>query len=169
MKHILDLLDEKPFAELTAEELRKIEHHCKTCLSCKQAFRAARISFELLQAKRTEKLVSQVLFASPFFHTRVIAALNQEKAKISQVFTLWWRASAPLILLFLLFVISLLGLKMVLSSSSSDLMADSIKNFDDISGSEIISTEMAISNEKQFSELTNDQIFRAIYGNERRK
>jgi|GEM_PF-7110532 len=169
MKHILDLLDEKPFAELTAEELRKIEQHCKTCLSCKQAFRAAHISFELLQAKRTEQLVSQALLPSPFFHTRVIAALNQEKAKVSQIFTLWWRASAPLILLLLLFVISLFGLTVALSSSSSDLRADGFRNFDDVSGSEIISTEMAISDEKQFSELTNDQIFRAIYANERRK
>ncbi|GIU81348.1 MAG: hypothetical protein D6687_06925 [Acidobacteria bacterium] len=153
MKHITEILDEKPFAELTAEELQTIKAHCKACLSCENAFRAALISFELLQAKRMEQAMP-----SPFFHTRVLAAINRERTKVSQVFTLWWRASAPIIALLLLFVISLLGLTIMLPSSE-----------DEFSTSEIISTEMAITDKRQASELTNDEVFRAIYGNERRK
>jgi hypothetical protein len=153
MKHIFDLLDEKPFSELTSEELERIKQHCNLCFDCQQAFLTARICSELLHAKRMEQTQP-----SPFFHTRIISKLKQENAKVLQLPNLWWQTSVPVFVLIVLFIVSLLGLTIMLPSTEEN----------EVSATEIVPTEMTISDKRQYLEITNDDILRTIYLNNKK-
>jgi anti-sigma-K factor RskA len=91
-KHIINLLESAPLAELSESDLSEIRAHAGDCAGCRQAFEAAQIAALLLKERAAE-----VFEPSPFFHTRVLATLRERQAANE----LWawsrmWRAAGAL-------------------------------------------------------------------------
>jgi hypothetical protein len=88
-KHIINLLEEAPFASLSESEHLEIQTHTANCSDCAQAYQAARVSAALLLEN------AAVAFEpSPFFHTKVLAALRERQSETPAYKRLWQTAGA---------------------------------------------------------------------------
>lgn len=106
-KHITKILNETAFKDLSRVEIAEINAHAENCAGCRRAFQAARMSSALLENRAAE-----VFEPSPFFETRVLAALREKQivAKPIAAFWRWWRASSVVVFPILLVVITLMAL-----------------------------------------------------------
>ena len=85
-KHIIEVLDNASIARLSEIELTEIRAHVKECAGCRDAFEAAQLSAAVLKQR-----VQVTVEPSPFFQTRVMAALREQQAveSIPAMFRLW--------------------------------------------------------------------------------
>jgi len=92
-KHITEILDNASIATLSETELNEIRAHVLECMSCRDCYEAARLSAVVLKSR------SQVTIEpSPFFQTRVMAALREQQAVESvPAFLRLWRSSKALV------------------------------------------------------------------------
>ena len=90
-EHILTLLDERPLAALTESERAAIEKHTKECAACLQSYRAAVIAASLLQER-----AAATIEPTPFFKTRVMAALREQREQAFS-FAAMWRAARAMV------------------------------------------------------------------------
>lgn len=74
-EHIKKLLDEAPLASLGRAELSAVREHAQACADCGRAFEAAQAASFILSARAAETFEP-----SPFFQTRVLAALRERRA-----------------------------------------------------------------------------------------
>jgi hypothetical protein len=90
-KHIIDILDNTSIASLSESELSEVQAHAQECVSCREAYKAARLSAFVLQSRAQEKIEP-----SPFFHTRVMAAWREQQAadSVPAMLRLWKSARA---------------------------------------------------------------------------
>lgn len=82
--HIIQTLAEKRVSGLSEDERSLIEIHVSSCAECLRAYEAAQLSESLLKARSAESIEP-----SPFFHTRVMAALKEKRAEAPSIFSLW--------------------------------------------------------------------------------
>lgn len=90
-KHIIELLDSASIAALSESELSEVQAHARECVSCSSAYEAAQLSEVILRSR------AQVTFEpSPFFQTRVMAALREQDAmeSVPAMLRLWKSARA---------------------------------------------------------------------------
>ena len=89
--HITEILDNASIANLSEFELNQIRIHVKDCASCRNAYEAARLSALVIKS-RTQVTIEP----SPFFQTRVMAALREQQAvdSVPAMFRLWKSARA---------------------------------------------------------------------------
>jgi len=87
--HIIDLLENRSFASLNEGERAAIQAHAANCLSCARAYEATRVASSLLRAR-----ASETVEPSPFFHTRVMAALRERQNEVPAFKRLWQSAGA---------------------------------------------------------------------------
>lgn len=156
-EHILDILDEKAFVDLSRTDLSRIESHAGICPDCARAFDAARISAFLLKAEPLEDFAP-----SPFFQTRVLASLRQRQEKINPFAALarLWKASATLVVMMMAVVIGLIALTAFAPRINGT--ASAVNNNLILDG---FSTDIVIMNERlPVKEPTNEQIFQIVYG-----
>lgn len=106
-KHITKILDETGFKDLSRAQRTEINNHIEICGKCRAAFQAAQISAALLQTRSTENFEP-----SPFFETKVLAALREKQALANPIaaFWRWWQASSVVVFPILLVVITLAAL-----------------------------------------------------------
>jgi hypothetical protein len=85
-KHIIEILDNASLATLSESELNEVRTHAQECVTCGRAYEAARLSVAVLKS-RTQTVIEP----SPFFQTRVMAALREQQATESMpaMFRLW--------------------------------------------------------------------------------
>ena len=90
-KHITEILDNASIANLSEFELNEVRIHVKDCTSCRDAYEAARLSAVIIKS-RTQVTIEP----SPFFQTRVMAALREQQAvdSVPAMFRLWKSARA---------------------------------------------------------------------------
>ena len=90
-KHITEILDKTSIAHLSEFELNEVRIHVKDCASCRNAYEAARLSAVVVKS-RTQVTIEP----SPFFQTRVMAALREQQAvdSVPAMFRLWKSAKA---------------------------------------------------------------------------
>ena len=92
-RHITEILDRAPIATLSESELNEIRAHALECMSCRDAFEAARLSAVVIKS-RAETTIEP----SPFFQTRVMAALREQQAVESVPAMLrLWRSTKALV------------------------------------------------------------------------
>jgi anti-sigma-K factor RskA len=92
-KHITEILDKASIAALSESELSEVRAHVLECMSCHDAYEAARLSAVVLKT-RAESTIEP----SPFFQTRVMAALREQQAVESVPAMLrLWRSSKALV------------------------------------------------------------------------
>jgi hypothetical protein len=92
-KHIIEVIDSVSLASLSQVELDEMRVHTRECASCQSAFEAAQLS-ALVMKERAQVKVEP----SPFFHTRVLAAVREQQAAESgPAFVRLWRSASVLV------------------------------------------------------------------------
>src|SRR5262249_24162780 len=104
-EHIVKLLEEQPEHALNDTERVIITAHIRACADCRKAYQAFRISSALLR-RRAEEVVEP----SPFFSTRVLAALNQNGSRQPLTVATMWKAARGIVVSMVAFVVLLLAL-----------------------------------------------------------
>ena len=90
-KHIIEVLDNASIADLSAGELSEVQMHVRDCVSCRDAYEAAQLSSVILRSR-----AQVTIEPSPFFQTRVMAALRERNAveSVPAMLRLWRSARA---------------------------------------------------------------------------
>ena len=90
-KHITEILDNASIAALSESELNEVRAHVLECMSCRDAYEAARLSAVVMKSR-----AQVVIEPSPFFQTRVMAALREQQAveSVPPMLRLWRSAKA---------------------------------------------------------------------------
>jgi anti-sigma factor RsiW len=90
-EHITEILERTPLDQLSASELDDVRAHTSHCEECRGTFDAARISALLIRERAAETFEP-----SPFFQTRVLAALRERQAagEVPTLRRLWKSAGA---------------------------------------------------------------------------
>ena len=85
-KHITEILDRASIAMLSESELNEIRVHALECMSCRDAYEAARLSAVVIKSR-----AEMTIEPSPFFQTRVMAALREQQAveSVPAMLRLW--------------------------------------------------------------------------------
>ena len=92
-KHIIDVLDNTSIASLSESELSEVQTHARECVSCREAYEAARLTGVVLQSRAQTKIEP-----SPFFQTRVMAAWREQQSVESVPAMLrLWRSTRALV------------------------------------------------------------------------
>ena len=74
-EHIISIIENAPLSSLSESEMASIRAHTDQCAECQRAYEAAQISALLLRER-----VAETIEPSPFFQTRVLAALRERQA-----------------------------------------------------------------------------------------
>lgn len=74
-EHIISMIENTPLSALSESEMLNIRAHTAQCAECLHALEAAQISTLLLRER-----VAETVEPSPFFQTRVLAALRERQA-----------------------------------------------------------------------------------------
>ena len=148
-KHITDVLDNAALASLSQRELSDMRAHARECKPCCDAFAAAQISAAVMRER-----AQVVIEPSPFFQTRVMAALREQQAAESvPAWLRLWRSSRALVSSMALGTVALAVLSLTVSAPSTPALDQ---------------TALALSAESVIlgqdgDELTYEQVLNAIY------
>ena len=74
-KHVIEILDNASIARLSETELNEVHVHVRDCASCRKAYEAAQLSTVIVKSR-----AQVTIEPSPFFQTRVLAALREQQA-----------------------------------------------------------------------------------------
>lgn len=90
-RHITEILDKASITTLSESELNEVRAHVLECMSCRDAYEAARLSAVAIKSR-----AQVVIEPSPFFQTRVMAALREQQAveSVPAMLRLWRSAKA---------------------------------------------------------------------------
>ena len=103
--HITLLLEEKAISRLSADEIAAIESHAALCNDCQRAYQTAKVAGSLIEARAAERAD-----VSPFFNTRVMAAIREKRLSPQlPAWRRWWQAAGSLILMMSMLVVVLVG------------------------------------------------------------
>ncbi|HLA12931.1 MAG TPA: hypothetical protein VJ023_20265 [Pyrinomonadaceae bacterium] len=156
-KHIIELLDEKPFDRFSEAEMVTIRQHISNCAECEKAFEAARVSTVLLNERK-----ASTHEPSAFFQTRVLARLREREAS-NEVwnFGRLWRATSALASSMVATVAALAVLTLVLPAETSVTSQETVSV-------NRYSAEAVILNQSQFGEelQSDSQVLTTLYGSE---
>lgn len=153
-EHIKRLLDEAPLSSLGKAELATVRAHVETCAECGRAFEAAQVSSLMLQARTQE-----VFEPSPFFQTRVLAALRERRAAEEERWTLarLWK-SAGLLVSSMAATVAALAVFTFVAPAEQPAVAQEVAG--------TYSVESVILDDAGDEQMTYDQVLTSLYGAE---
>lgn len=92
-EHIISIIENAPLSNLSESEMANIRAHTGHCAECRRALEASQISALLLKER-----VAETFEPSPFFQTRVLAALReQQAANETSALRRLWNATGALV------------------------------------------------------------------------
>ncbi len=154
-EHVKKLLDGAPLASLGRAELAAVRAHADSCEECRRAFDAARVSGLMLKGRAAE-----VFEPSPFFQTRVLAALRERQAEQAWALPRLWKAAGALFASMLATVAALGALTFLAPGSPPpDAPADEIAYEEVSPAEESILAQGGGADE----EMTYDQVLSVVY------
>lgn len=120
-KHIIEILDNAAFDALKADELAVISEHNAGCGECRGAFETARIASAILKFEAEE----QVAEPTPFFQTKVMAALREQRAQTRSIWDFWrmWQAAGSMVAAMVLVVMGLMLAVVMAPQGRNEIMA----------------------------------------------
>ena len=153
-EHIIKLLDGAPLASLGASELAAARAHAEVCADCRRALAAAEAASLMLKERAAETFEP-----SPFFQTRVLAALRERRAaEEGWTFARLWRSAGLLVSSMALTTATLAVLTFVAPQQASQELA---------SGGAPDSAEALILDEAAGdAQMTYDEVLASLYGAE---
>jgi hypothetical protein len=148
-KHIIDVLDNAALESLSPGERAEIRAHARECKLCGDAFAAAQVSAVVMRER-----AQVVIEPSPFFQTRVMAALREQQAAESVPALLrLWRSSRALVSSMALSTAALAVLSFMISAPATTTLDQTAS---------ALSAESVIL-DQETDELTYEQVLNAIY------
>lgn len=155
-KHITTILDSMPLSDLSANEIEEIRSHAALCPDCKRAYEAARVSASLLRERAAETFEP-----SPFFQTRVLAALRERQATQGKsVFQRLWEATGALVASMAASVALLVGLTFFVPGIQSvETQTELATVSSPYSADEVLFNQ----NEAAGEEMSYEQVFTTLY------
>ncbi len=157
-KHITEVLDNAAMASLAPDELAEIRAHVRECAACERAFVAAQASAAVMKER-----AQVVIEPTPFFQTRVMAALREQQALESvPAFSRLWRSSRALVSSMALTTAALAAVSFMVSAPA----ATSLDQTQTVSAYSVDSVMFEQGGDDQ---LTYDQVLNAIYTDEEEK
>lgn len=155
-KHITELLDNTALASLSASELEEIRAHARICEACASAFTAAQLSAVVIKER-----AQVVIEPSPFFQTRVMAALREQQAAESvPAFSRLWNSARALVSSMALTTAVLGALSFMISAPATTAPDQTASAF---------SAESVILGQDGDEQLTYEQVLNAIYSDDEDK
>ncbi len=92
-RHITEVIDSVALASLSPVELDEVKAHTRDCAPCRTAFEAAQLSTLAIRERAQVKIEP-----SPFFHTKVMAALREKQAVDREpAFARLWKSASALV------------------------------------------------------------------------
>ena len=152
-KHITEILDNASMAALSESELSAVRAHALECGSCRSAYEAARLSAMVLKSR-----AQVTVEPSPFFQTRVMAALREQReVESAPALVRLWKSAKVLVSSMALTTAALGVLSFALPSSvlSDDQMISSA-----------YSAESVIMGQNADEQMTYEQVLSTIYEDE---
>jgi anti-sigma-K factor RskA len=152
-EHIKKLLDEAPLSSLGRAELAAVRAHAEVCEDCRRAVAAAQLSSLMLKTRARESFEP-----SPFFQTRVLAALRERRAA-EEGWTLarLWKSAGLLVSSMAATVAALAVFTFVAPSDEA--------NAQDVASANAYTAESVILDEGD-DQMTYDQVLTSLYGAE---
>lgn len=152
-EHVKRLLDEAPLQSLGKAELASVRAHVEACEECRRAFEAARVSTLVLQARAAEAVEP-----SPFFQTRVLAALRERRAaEEGWTFARLWKSAGLLVSSMAATTAALAVFSFVAPSEQTSAQELAAGTY---------SVESVIFDETAEEQMTYDQVFTSLYESE---
>jgi len=155
-KHIIEVLDNASIATLSESELSEVQAHARDCVSCRRAYEAAQLSSLVLRS-RAEVTIEP----SPFFQTRIMAALREQNAveSVPAMLRLWKSARA---------LVSSMAVTTAALAALSFLSPAPVTNVVDQTAS-VYSAESVILGQNNDDQMSYEQVLNAIYGEDEAK
>jgi len=151
--HIIEILENRSFAELSASDRDLIKSHIEVCVSCHTAYEAAQLS-SLIIKERAQTLIEP----TPFFQTRVMAAWREQQANDNiPALRRLWNSSRALVTSMALTTAALGALSFVLPATQS-------QSYDDTATAN--SAESIIFDQGGDEPLSYEQVMSTIYSDE---
>jgi anti-sigma-K factor RskA len=154
--HIISLIENASLASFSESDLNAIREHANDCADCRRAFQAAEISMLILKERAQE-----VFEPSPFFHTRVLAALRDKQMAGDQwAWSKVWRAAGALASSMVATVAALAALTFVIPGSQLGVPQDMTSALNAYSAEEVLLDQGEAINDR----VSEDQILTTLYG-----
>jgi hypothetical protein len=149
-KHITEVLDNVALASLSPTELDEIRAHARDCEPCGSAFAAAQLSARIVKER-----AQVVIEPSPFFQTRVMAALREQQAVESvPAFLRLWNSARALVSSMALTTAALAALSFMISAPATNPLDQTASAY---------SAESVMFGDGGDEQLTYEQVLNAIY------
>lgn len=146
-KHITEILDNASTSALSESQMNEVRAHALECGSCRSAYEAARFSAVILKSR-----AQVTIEPSPFFQTRVMAALREQREaeSVPALFRLW-KSAKVLVSSMALTTAALGALTFVLPGVSDDQTVS------------VYSAESVIMGQNTDDQMTYEQVLSTIY------
>jgi len=152
-KHIIDMLENSPLASLSESEVETIRVHTDNCEPCRHAYEAAQISTLIIRERAAETVEP-----SPFFQTRVLAALRERQATVNvPLFSRLWKSAGVLVSSMALTTAALAAFSFLAPNTGSQEATATLAPY---------SAEAVVFNQDQIDDLTDEQVLNTIYADE---
>ena len=153
-KHITELIESVPFGSISAEQLNFVSTHVKSCESCRSAFEAAQVADVLLKER-----ARVVIEPSPFFQTKVLAALRERQVENVPALLRLWRSAGALVSSMAMTTVALAALSFLVPGPAVPTQETLAVNSYSAEG---VILEQNASDEQ----LTDEQVLNTIYAEE---
>lgn len=153
-EHIISILEQQPPGSLSDSQRDAIETHIVDCPMCLNAYQAAVIAAELLHARAAE-----IFEPTPFFKTRVMAALREQKSEQAFSLAALWKTARAAVASMVAIVVILLTLNFYMSSNPSQTAPNEVSE-----NSSIYSAEWVIlDNDNNADDWSDEQVLSTLY------
>ena len=149
-EHIIEMLDNTPLGNLSVAQLEVVRRHSQNCLTCERAYQASQLSSALIKER-----VQAVIEPSPFFQTKVMAALREQQAVESvPAWLRLWRSTGVLVSSMAVATVALAAFSFVVPSATNEQAATAY------------SAESVILDQGNDEQLSYEQVLSTIYAEE---
>ena len=152
-KCITEMLDNASIASLSERELNEVRAHTQDCVSCRGAYEAAKVSAVVLRSR-----AQTVIEPSPFFQTRVMAALREQQAveSVPAILRLW-RSSKALVASMAVTTAALAALSFVVPAPVTSAIDQTAP---------VYSAESVIMGQGSDEQMSYEQVLSTIYADD---
>ena len=152
-EHIIEILDSAPLHRLSITQLETVRSHSQSCSSCATAYHAASVSSVALKQR-----VQVVVEPSPFFQTKVLAALRERQAIESvPVLSRLWKSAGALVASMAVTSAALAGLSFMVPPAVTPAFDQTASAF---------SAESVILDQDGDDQMSYDKVLSTIYADD---
>jgi hypothetical protein len=157
-EHIISILESAPLSGLGESELAAVRAHTRGCAECRRAYRAAQISTLLLRERAAETFEP-----SPFFQTRVLAALRERQAGAElSGFRRLWKAAGALVSSMAVTVAALAALTFIPAGAQIDTVSQEVAAVNLYSAEDVLLEQADLASDQ----MSYEQVLTTLYGSD---